>query len=100
MKLMGKSKLSRLARNPSARAAVTSLWHELEEYSWRTTHDAVSAYPAAKLDGHRLIIDLGDEHCAVVGINFKLEFALVEFAGTKAGWRRRRSIERQDRKRK
>lgn len=87
---MGKSKLSKLARIPSVRSAVASLWHELEEYSWRDARDAAKCYPAANLDGHRLTIDLGDEHCAVVGLNYELGIALVEFAGSKTSRRRRR----------
>ena len=99
MRLMGKSKLWKLARVPSVRGAVASLWHELEEYSWRNARDAAKCYPSAKLDGHRLTIDLGDTHCAVIGINFELGIVLVEFAGNKAV-RRRQCGAGESRKRK
>jgi hypothetical protein len=96
---MGKSKLSELAGHPSLRDAVACLWHELEEFSWRDARDAARNYPAAKLDGHRLTIDIADGYCAVVAINFALGIALVEFAGKKAG-RRRRPVEGTNRKSK
>jgi hypothetical protein len=92
MRLMGKSKLSRLARIPSLRGPIASFWHELEEYSWQTARDAARSYPAAKLDGHRLTVELDGEHCAVVALNFELGIALIEFAGSKTGRRRRAPV--------
>jgi hypothetical protein len=89
MRLMGKSKLSKLARNPSLRGAVASFWHELEEYSWRSARDAARSYPTAKFDGHRLTVELDSEHCAIVALDFELGIALIEFAGIKTGRRRR-----------
>jgi hypothetical protein len=97
MRLMGKSKLSELARNPSLRGAVACLWQELEEYSWRDAREAARDYPAARLDGHRMTIDIVDGYCAIVAINFALGIALVEFAGRKAD-RRRRAADRASRK--
>lgn len=94
---MGKSRLFELARDPSLRGAVACLWHELEEYSWRDARDAARSYPAARLDGHRLTIDIADGHCAVVAINFALGIALVEFAGRKAS-RRRGAVDGTNRK--
>jgi len=85
---MGKSRLSDLARIPSVRAAAASLWHELEEYSWPNVRDAAKSYPAAKLNGNRLTIDIGDRYCVVVAINFALGIALIEFAGLKSARRR------------
>ena len=97
MRLMGKSKLSELARIPSVRGAVACRWHELEEYSWRSSRVAVGNYPTARLEGHRLTIDIADGYCAVVAINFALGIVLVEFAGRKAG-RRRGPVDRVTRK--
>jgi hypothetical protein len=43
----------------------------------------MSAYPAAEVEAHRLIIPLGARHCIVVAINYELGLALIEYAGVR-----------------
>jgi hypothetical protein len=85
MRLIGRPDLLKLARGGDGplRDAAFALAAELQSASWRTPAEACAAYPRARLDGHRLAIDLGDRHCAVIAINYEKGVALIEFAGAK-----------------
>lgn len=93
MRLIGKSELHALARTEDIdlRAAVLALCAELEAARWRAFSDVEKAYPFANSANPRVTIDLDERHCAVVTFNFEVGIALVEFAGSAASLKRKRS---------
>lgn len=83
MRVMGKSRLIRLANGQSADACGAS-WAflaELVEARWRSPQEATSAYPYAVIEAHRLTVPLDARHCVIVAINYELGLALIEYAG-------------------
>ena len=83
MRLIGVSKLSALAQNASGdlRGAVLALHAELVAAEWCSAADATAAFPAAKCERKRLVINLDHGHCVVVAISFETGIGVVEFAG-------------------
>jgi len=92
MRLIGKSELFTLAQSAATdlRDAVLSLAAELEAAAWCSSTDAQAAFPRASFAGHRLIIALDGQHCAVVAIKYELGIALVEFVGPAVKWSSKR----------
>jgi mRNA-degrading endonuclease HigB of HigAB toxin-antitoxin module len=84
MKVTGRSKLIRLTEGAEGglRAASRAFYAELENARWRSHSDALSAYPGAVIETHRLIIHLGGQHCVVAAINYESGIALIEYAGS------------------
>jgi len=83
MKLIGVPILLGVIRNadPSLRGAVLALHAELAAADWSCVEEALTSYPNAEREGHRLVVDLDHRHCAVVGINYEVGIAMIEFAG-------------------
>jgi hypothetical protein len=83
MKVTGRSKLIRLTEGAAGglRAASRAFYAELENARWRSHNDALSAYPGAAIEAHRLIIHLDGQHC-IVAINYESGLALIEYAGS------------------
>lgn len=83
MKLMGTGKLHALlaARNGTLAGAVSSLHAELAAAEWEDENDAAATYPQAVVAGNRIQIELPDDHCAVIAVNYGARAVLVEFAG-------------------
>lgn len=83
MKLMGSGKLHVLATdgNRVLAGAAQSLHAELCVADWADSRDAAKSFPCAQGDANRFSIDLPDDHCAVIVVNYSSQIVLVEFAG-------------------
>ena len=83
MKLMGLGKLHVLATddNQVLAGAAQSLRAELCAADWARARDVTKTFPNAQGDAVRFSIDLPDDHCAVLVVNYPSQVVLVEFAG-------------------
>lgn len=83
MKLLGLGKLHVLAtgENRVLAGAAQSLRAELNAADWADAGDAAKTFPLAQGDANRFSIDLPDDHCAVLVVNYSSQIVLVEFAG-------------------
>lgn len=86
MRLMGIGKLHALATggNGATARAAAMLRFELASFSWNGPEEVVGDYPNARVAGHRIQIDLPEENCVVLGVNYCAGIALVEFAGPRS----------------
>lgn len=57
---------------------------EVEAASWKSSKGLKRAYPEARIDGRRVIVDLDERHCAVFIIDYERSVGVVEFAGASA----------------
>ena len=94
MRIAGTSRLIRAAMGCSAETcgAYRAFHAELIAASWQSPQDALSAYPNAELEAHRLVVPLDERHCVVVAINYQLEIALIEHAGLRSDRTRKSSL--------
>jgi hypothetical protein len=81
--VIGKSRVIRLANGGATNlcGAARAFLAELVEAQWHSPQEAASAYPAAEVEGHRIVIPLDSRHCVVVVVSHTLEVALIEYAG-------------------
>lgn len=86
MKLIGVPLLFALAQraDPPLRGAALALHAELAAARWSRIDEVLAAFPNAEHEPHRLIVELGDGHCAVVSISYEASIAVIEFAGRRA----------------
>lgn len=85
MKLMGLGKLHVLAtdENQVLAGAAQSLRAELSAADWADARDVARTFPNAQGDAYGFSIDLPDDHCARIVVNYPSQVVLVEFAGPK-----------------
>ena len=83
MRLIGISRLSTFMQGAGAclKGAISALCAELVAAKWDSFDRALAAFPKAERRRHRLVVDLDDRHCVMVGINIEAGIAIVEFAG-------------------
>ena len=86
MRLMGTGKLYALAMSGTGAAAraASMLRYELASFNWNGPEEVVGDYPNARFAGHRIQIELPEENCVVLGVNYGAGIALVEFAGPRS----------------
>lgn len=86
MRLMGTGKLHALAvsGDGAAARAAAMLRFELASFNWNGPEEVVDDYPTARIVGHRIQIDLPEENCVVLGVNYCAGIVLVEFAGPRS----------------
>jgi hypothetical protein len=83
MRLIGISRLLSLADGAAdgLRGMISAFCAELAAAKWDSLDSALAAFPKAERRRHRLVVDLDDLHCVVVGINVEAHIVVVEFAG-------------------
>ena len=86
MRLMGRSKLVKLARSGTngISGAVAALCAELENACWASSASVAEAYPRATIDGEHIRIPVGDDHYVDLIARYDEEMVLVVFADSGA----------------
>lgn len=54
---------------------------EVEAASWKSSKGLKRAFPEARIEGRRVIVDLDERHCAVIIIDYERSVSVVEYAG-------------------
>lgn len=57
---------------------------EVEAASWKSSKGLLRAFPEARVEGCRVIVDLDERHCAVIIIDYERSVSVVEYAGASA----------------
>lgn len=86
MRLIGRPLLLRLAEvaGKELQDDLRALAAEVEAASWKSSKGLKRAYPEARIDGRRVIVDLDERHCAVIIIDYERSVGVVEYAGASA----------------
>ena len=63
---------------------VRALAAEVESASWKSSTSLKRAFPEARIEEHRAIVDLDERHCAVIIVDYERSVAVVEYAGASA----------------
>jgi hypothetical protein len=89
MKLMGMSKLAKLARNArqALDGAIPALIAELEAGAWRSTEEMAAFFPAAVVDGMKVRIRLDAGYRVDLLADCEAQMVLIEYAGSETGAR-------------
>lgn len=80
MRLMGRSKLAKLARVDGVSGAVAALCAEIEDASWSSPTEVRGMYPNASVDGKLIRIPIGGTHCVNLVASYTEAVVLVTFA--------------------
>ena len=90
MRLIGRPQLLRLAEDAGEdlQGDVRALAAEIESASWKSLTSLKRAFPEARIEKHRAIVDLDERHCAVIIVDYKRSVAVVEYAGASAEYGR------------
>lgn len=88
MRLIGRPLLLRLAEDAGVklRDDVRAFAAELEAASWESSKGLKRAFPEARIEGRRVIVDLDERHCAVIIIDYERSVSVVEYAGASANY--------------
>lgn len=80
---MGLDHLQHLATGSMADivGAVGALLAELKAARWERHEDLTQTYPSARISGPRVEIDLDDDHCVTLLVNYGARCVLIEAAG-------------------
>lgn len=91
MHLVGRDLLTAFGRrHERARKAIAAWVAEVEQATWRTSHDVKKRYPAADpIGANRMVFDLkGNDYRLVVVIQYVAGVVAVRFVGTHAEYDR------------
>jgi len=86
MRLIGRPLLLRMAKDAGENLQddLRAFAAEVETASWKSLKGLKRAFPEAHIEGHRVIIDLDDRHCAVIIVDYERSVTVVEYAGPSA----------------
>lgn len=84
--MIGRPLLLRLAEvaGKELQDDLRALAAEVEAASWKSSKGLKRAYPEARIDGRRVIVDLDERNCAVIIIDYERSVGVVEYAGASA----------------
>lgn len=57
---------------------------EVETASWNSSKSLKRAFPEARIEGRRALVDLDERHCAVIIVDYERSVTVVEYAGLRA----------------
>lgn len=88
MRLIGRPQLAPLGDEAGAdlRDGVRALAAEIGAAEWKSSKDLELSFPNARIEKHRVFVDLDEHHCAVIIVNYERGVAMVEYAGANAGY--------------
>lgn len=89
MRLIGRPLLLRLAEDAGENLQddLRAFAAEVETASWKSSKGLKRAFPEARIEGHRVIVDLDERHCAVIIVDYERSVSVVEYAGASAKYR-------------
>lgn len=84
--MIGRPILLRMAENAGENLQddLRALAAEFEAASWKSSKGLKRAFPEARIEGCRVIVDLDERHCAVIIIDYERSVSVVEYAGASA----------------
>jgi len=83
MRLIGRPLLLRIAEDAGEilQDDLRALAAEVESASWKSSKGLKRAFPEARIEGCRVIVDLDERHCAVIIVDYERSVTVVEYAG-------------------
>jgi len=88
MRLIGRPLLAELSETAGEylRGSARALAAEMASADWKSSKEFRQAFPNARIDEHRIFVDLDQDHCALIIMNYERSVAMVEYAGTIEGF--------------
>lgn len=84
--MIGRPLLLRLAEVAGEKLQddLRALAAEVEAASWKSSKGLKWAFPEARIEGPRVIVDLDERHCVVIIVDYERSVSVVEYAGASA----------------